>query len=424
MKKESSIRLTWNRKRNHYGSDAEAVQANAKDRYFVTDFESEVKGIDPKNLSSYLIDGDCLDALPIIAKDMKDCFRVIYIDPPYNTGKQFTYRDKSTAEDWLDFMSKVLPQAQQLLRDDGLIFISIDDNQMHYLRCLLDEVFGKENFIQNFMWLHGKGKKDSFSRTMQQYILCYAKDRKKCTPWKVTVERHYDNLNNPDNDSRGEWFSGSISFQEKRSNSAHRNYYTITSPSGIDWTRQWLCDEETMTQYLLEKRIYFGTHPTYQSVPRLKIFPPVYQEIIPPNLIENVGTSRSATKELSQMFDGVAVFDFPKPVSLIQYLIEPIVQDGDWVLDFFAGSGTTAHAVYECQKLNIDCRVVLVQKSEAILKDTTISYCSKNSIEPTILGLCEERLRRMSQPENPFVFTKLRIGTNTKNHEDERDSNR
>ena len=311
-------------------------------------------------------------------------------------------------------MSEILPQAQQLLRDDGLIFISIDDNQMHYLRCLLDEVFGKENFIQNFMWLHGKGKKDSFSRTMQQYILCYAKDRKKCTPWKVTVERHYDNLKNPDNDSRGEWFSGSISFQEKRSNSAHRNYYTITSPSGIEWTRQWLCDEETMTQYLAEKRIYFGTHPTYQSVPRLKIFPPVYQEIIPPNLIENVGTSRSAAKELSQMFDGVAVFDFPKPVSLIQYLIEPIVQDGDWVLDFFAGSGTTAHAVYECQKLNIDCRVVLVQKSEAIIKDTTIAYCSKNSMEPTILGLCEERLRRMSQPDRPFVFTKMKIGINTK----------
>ena len=205
---------------------------------------------------------------------------------------------------------------------------------MHYLRCLLDEVLEMKIFIQNFMWLHGKGKKDSFSRTMQQYILCYAKDRKKCTPWKVIVERHYDKLNNPDNDSRGEWFSGSISFQEKRSNSAHRNYYTITSPSGIEWTRQWLCDEETMTQHLAEKRIYFGTHPTYQSVPRLKIFPPVYQEIIPPNLIENVGTSRSAAKELSQIFDGVAVFDFPKPVSLIQYLIEPIVQDGDWVLDF------------------------------------------------------------------------------------------
>jgi adenine-specific DNA-methyltransferase len=165
---------------------------------------------------------------------------------------------------------------------------------------------------------------------------------------------------------------------------------------------------------LAEKRIYFGTHPTYQSVPRLKIFPPVYQEIIPPNLIENVGTSRSAAKELSQIFDGVAVFDFPKPVSLIQYLIEPIVQDGDWVLDFFAGSGTTAHAVYECQKQNVDCRVVLVQKSEAIIKDTTIAYCSKNSIEPTILGLCEERLRRMSQPDKPFVFTKMKIGTNTK----------
>ena len=150
LKKGSSVRLTWNRKRNHEVSDSEIVQENTKNRYLVTESESEVKGLHTQNLSSYLIDGDCLDALPLIAKDMNGCFRIIYIDPPYNTGKQFTYRDNSTTEDWLDFMSEVLPQAQQLLRDDGLIFISIDDNQMHYLRCLLDEVFGKENFIQNF----------------------------------------------------------------------------------------------------------------------------------------------------------------------------------------------------------------------------------------------------------------------------------
>ena len=257
---------------------------------------------------------------------------------------------------------------------------------MHYLRCLLDEVFGKENFIKKFYVVAWQGKEGQFFEdNATVYTLLCKRQKKKCTPWKVTVERHYDNLNNPDNDSRGEWFSGSISFQEKRSNSAHRNYYTITSPSGIEWTRQWLCDEETMTQHLSEKRIYFGTHPTYQSVPRLNFSTSVSRNHST-DLIENVGTSRSAAKELSQIFDGVAVFDFPKPVSLIQYLIEPIVQDGDWVLDFFAGSGTTAHAVYECQKRNIDCRVVLVQKSEAIIKDTTIAYCSKNSIEPTIFG--------------------------------------
>ena len=123
LKKGNSIRLTWNRKQNHDGSNSEIAQENVKDRYLVTESESEVKGLHPQNLSSYLIDGDCLEALPLIAKDMKGCFRIIYIDPPYNTGKQFTYRDNSTAEDWLDFMSEILPQARQLLRDDGLIFI-------------------------------------------------------------------------------------------------------------------------------------------------------------------------------------------------------------------------------------------------------------------------------------------------------------
>ena len=113
---------------------------------------------------------------------------------------------------------------------------------------------------------------------------------------------------------------------------------------------------------------------------------------------------------MSQMFDGVAVFDFPKPVSLIQYL-GPIVQDGDWVLDFFAGSGTTAHAVYECQKRNIDCRVVLVQKERSDYQRHNDCLLLKK-YEPTILGLCEERLRECTF--KPFVFTKMKIGTNIK----------
>jgi adenine-specific DNA-methyltransferase len=410
MKKNTSkdsVRLVWDSKKT---CKDESNQGNTQ-KYFVTPAKNSFS-LTTASKSSCFIEGDCLDVLPLLQRDMKNAFRLIYIDPPYNTGKNFIYNDNFCSENWLDLMNEVLKSSLELLREDGLIFISIDDNQMHYLRCILDEIFGKEQFVQNFMWLHGKGKKDRFSRTMQQYILCYAKNKKKCVPWKIRVERHYDKLYNPDNDSRGDWFSGSISFQEKRSNPKHKNFFTITSPSGIKWTRQWLCSKEKMEEHLKDNCIYFGPHPSCSSVPRLKIFPPVFTDIIPPNMIENVGTTRSASKKLAELFDNVQVFDFPKPVELIQYLIEPILQDGDWMLDFFAGSGTTGQAVYECQKKNIDCKVVLVQKEEEISKDSLpqiVEYCENNKIKASISGICVQRLLRMSEPKIPFVFQQLSL---------------
>ena len=397
---KDSVRLEWKGK----NPKAQASQGNTR----FLNVEKEEITIHSQSLSSFLVAGDCLDVLPVLKDGMKDGFRVIYIDPPYNTGKSFTYFDNASHEDWLTMMKRVLEHSYEMLRDDGLIFISIDDNEIHYLRCILDEIFGRSQFIQNFMWLHGKGKKDKFSRTLQQYILCYAKNRAKCPSWKIRTERVYDKLQNPDNDPRGDWFSGSISFQENRSNSKHKNYFTLQSPSGIQWNRQWFCSKEEMEQHLKNKNIYFGTAPHFQSVPRLKIFPPVFIDIIPPNIIENVGTSRSASRELAQLFDNTLVFDFPKPVALLQYLLEPILCDGDWVLDFFAGSGSTGQAVYECQKKGIDCRVVLVQKEELINKDShthIFNYCQKIGIEPSIFAICRERLGRMS--EQDFIFETL-----------------
>ena len=195
------------------------------------------------------------------------------------------------------------------------------------------------------MWLWKRKKRSSSNPTT---VYSVTKNRKN-TSLKITTERFYEKLQNPDNDKRGDWFSGSISFQENRSNPKHKNYYSIQSPSGIQWTRQWQCSQSEMEEHIKNNAIYFGTAPTYQSVPRLKIFPPVYIDIIPPNIIENVGTTRSASRELSQIFDGILVFDFPK--SFDSFAISfGILCDGDWVLDFFAGSGTTGQAVYECQK--------------------------------------------------------------------------
>lgn len=303
-----------------------------------------------------MIEGDNYHALATLNFTHQEAVDMIYIDPPYNTGKDdFRYNDRYVDEEdpyrhskWLSFMDKRLKLAKNLLRSDGFIFISIDDHEQAPLKLLCDEIFGEKNFIQNFMWLHGKGKKDRWSRTMQQYILCYAKDKEKVRPWGLINTANYD-FQNPDNDPRGGWFSGSVSFSESRSNKRHKNYFTIESPSGIKWTRQWQKTKEEMNELLADKKIFFGYSPAYDAVPRIKIFPGDVSEQIPPNIIDSVDSTREAQAFLDSLF-GEKVFDYPKPVSLIKHLLNFSTTKDAVVVDFMAGSGTTGHAVLELNR--------------------------------------------------------------------------
>ena len=321
----------------------------------------EVKGkeikTDPSKPTNILIEGDNYHALSVLNYTHQGKIDVIYIDPPYNTGKKdFKYNDSWVDENdtyrhskWLTFISKRLRLAKNLLSDEGIIFISIDDNEIAQLRLLCNEIFGEQNFINNFMWLHGKGKKTKQSRTLQQYILCYAKNKYLLGEW-VDIKFASGSFSNPDNDPRGDWFSGSVSFSEDRSNKNHENYFTIKSPTGIEWTRQWQCNEEEMNDYLKDNKIYFGPAPEYSNVPRLKIFPTDSSEIIPNNILDNVGSTRGAQKELDEIIgktdEGKSKFENPKPPKLIEFLFN-IVNKGKniKVIDFFAGSGTTGHAI-------------------------------------------------------------------------------
>ena len=319
--------------------------------------------IDKKKPMNILIEGDNYHALSVLNYTHKGKIDVIYIDPPYNTGKaeEWKYNDKYVDENdayrhskWLNFMEKRLKLSKDLLKNDGVIFISIDDHEVYQLKLLMDNIFGAENFINNFMWLHGKGKKTKQSRTLQQYNLCYAKNKSLLNKWldyKITSGK----FANPDNDSRGPWFSGSISFSEERSNKKHSNYYEIISPSGKKWLRQWQCSKEEMEEYLKDNRIYFGPAPSYKNVPRLKIFPFDSKEIIPSNILDNHGTTRGAQKALDDIIgkdsDGKPKFENPKPKELISHFLKIVTKSKDIiVLDFFAGSGTTGHAVLELNK--------------------------------------------------------------------------
>jgi adenine-specific DNA-methyltransferase len=242
------------------------------------------------------------------------------------------------------------------------------------------------------MWLHGKGKKDTWSRTLQQHTLCYAKDKKQLKAFREVQSTDWAKTN-ADNDPRGNWFSGSISFTEKRSNPNHKNFYTITSPSGKSWTRQWQTDQAHMKELIADNRIFWGQAPAYDKVPRVKIFNEEESEVIPRNIIEPAETTRAAQNHLDQLLGQSQAFDNPKPVSLIKHLIEISRQpDNALIMDFFAGSGTTFEAVCSLNaKDGGKRRCILVQKDE-------------NEIFPLCKKRCEKAAALLNHPEwAPFI---------------------
>ncbi len=351
----------------------------------------------PKNLNSHaFIESDNYLAMQMLSPNLKNSVDIIYIDPPYNTGNDFSYNDDFCVNGdkhskWLSFMKRRLFVAKEFLTESGCIFIAIDQSELYVLKILCDEIFGEKNFVNDFMWLHGKGKKDSWSRTLQQHTLCYAKNKKNLKPF---IELEYSSWakKNIDNDFRGNWFSGSISFSEKRSNPNHKNYFTIISPSGKKWTRQWQVSRDEMNKLLEENKIYWGQTPKYDKVPRVKIFNNEPNFVIPKNIIENVESTRSAQKHLDDLLGQKGVFDNPKPVDLILYLIKITnMKETAVVMDFFAGSGTTFEAVCKLNSLDGGNRkCILIQKPEQIKKSNNLNF-------KTISEICRFRCKKVCE---------------------------
>ena len=337
----------------------------------------------PTDKQHILIQGDNYPVLKKISANFNGKINLIYIDPPYNTGNDFTYKDDFAFKDdrhssWLSFMQRRLTAALPLLTDTGCIFIAIDQSELYTLKLLCDQIFGEENYVNDFMWLHGKGKKDTWSRTLQQHTLCYARNKKKLPAFRELEHTGWA-TKNADGDLRGNWFSGSISFSEKRSNPNHKNYYSIVSPGGKVWTRQWQTDEKHMNELIADNRIFWGTAPAYDKVPRVKIFNEDTTEVIPRNIINCTESTRAAQHHLDELLGQSGAFDNPKPVSLIKHLIEISRQPTDAIImDFFAGSGTTFEAVCELNKNdNGKRRCILVQKDENGIFELCKTRCEK-----------------------------------------------
>ena len=388
------------------------------------------ESVDFDTTQNLYIEGDNLDVLKLLRENYLGKVKMIYIDPPYNTGNDFVYNDdfaqgKTDFEqrsglfdeegnqtidpmqrnteangrfhtDWLNMIYPRLKVARDLLSDDGVIFISIDDNEDHNLRKVCDEVFGGNNFIAQVIWERAFSPVNLMKHfsPSHDYILCYAKniDIAICNGIPRTAEADSRYIN-PDNDPRGVWSSSDISVGP----AVPENIYPITTPSGRivepPAGRSWSLSKKAFLERLNDNRIWFG--PDGNGVPRIKRFLSELrkQGMTPMTLWkkEDVGHSQDATQKLQKLFDGHKFFDYPKPVELIKRTLSLYTNNDSLVLDFFSGSATTAHAVMQLNAEDGGNRkFIMVQLPE---KTDPKSEAYKAGY-PNICEIGKERIRR------------------------------
>lgn len=314
----------------------------------------------PKTPINILIEGDNYHALSVLNYTHLNTIDVIYIDPPYNTGNQdFVYNDKYVDKDdsyrhskWLSFMSKRLRLAKNLLKDDGVIFISIDDNEFAQLKILCDEIFGQNNFVASIIWQKVYSPKNQSKRMSNdhEYVFAYAKNIDELDfSLLPRTEKMNQRYKNTDNDPRGPWKPGDLVANEERKN----GHYIIKGPHGNKFNspsgKHWAFQQETMEEMLRDNRVYFGKNG--KAFPSLKQFLTEVQQGRKASTLfmhDQAGHTDEAKKELKMFFEqSDSLFSTPKPTRLIRQLLLLVKNKNGVVLDFMAGSGTTAQAVLE-----------------------------------------------------------------------------
>ena len=380
------------------------------------------------NTENIYIEGDNLEVLKLLQKSYHGKIKMIYIDPPYNTGKDFVYKDNFRANienykkvtgqvseegtklttntdtdgryhsNWLNMMYPRLKLSRNLLTDDGVIFISIDDNEQANLKKLCDEIFGEENFIAQIVWERAYAPvnlKKHFSES-HDYMVCYSKNINLSINNGLKRSEEADNRYlNPDNDPRGVWQSDNFSVGP----AVESNIYKIVSPSGRENYppngRSWRVSEEKFKEMLLDNRVWFGEDGN--GVPRQKRFLSEVKNSITPMTIwkyTEVGHSQDATKKLKELFDEVHVFDYSKTVELIKRCIELYTIQGDIILDFFSGSSTTAHSVMQLNAEDGGNRkYIMVQLPELCDEDSEAYKAGYKNI----CEIGKERIRRAGE---------------------------
>lgn len=386
---------------------------------------SPEESVDWDTTQNLIIEGDNLEVLKLLQKSYAGKVKLIYIDPPYNTGKDFVYPDnfqdnienyqqlmgwrdidgerisslasrKNTEAsgrfhtDWLNMMYPRLKLAQSLLRQDGFIFISIDDGEVAHLKALCNEIFGEENFAACISWqkTYSPANDKRGIDAMHDYVLVYARSDLAEVNLLPRTAKQDDAYTNPDNDPRGAWKAVDATRAEHRDYA----YYPITTPSGKEvWPaqgRSWVFTKEELPKLLEDNRLWFGKDGS--SKPSKKLFlTEVKQGIVPTTwwTHEDAGHNDESKKELKSLFDEGLPFDTPKPTRLIKRILQiaTTANENDLVLDFFAGSGTTGHSVLDQNATdNGNRRFILVQLPEP----------TPGKIIEHIAGVTKERVHR------------------------------
>ena len=384
------------------------------------------ESIDFGTTKNLFIEGDNLEVLKMLQETYLGKIKMIYIDPPYNTGSDFIYKDDFTINtadyvkeskqvdkegnrlvasfesngrfhsDWLCMMYPRLRLARNILRDDGIIFISVDDNEQSSLKKLCNEIFGESNFLACVVWQRVFSPKNDAKHlsTNHDYILIYSKDCNVCKIGKLPrTKKADDRYKNLDNDHRGNWISGDLTVKTY----SEKYDYPITTSKGRVVNPAhgscWRVSKERFQELVDDNRIWFGEDGS--TVPRLKRFLSEVQSGMVPTTLwthQEVGHNQEGRQELKALFDDKGYFDGPKPVRLISRIIQLAnFQDHEICLDFFAGSSTTSHAI---MKLNAEdgCnrKFIMVQIPEVCNQKTEAAKAGY----ATIAEISKERIRR------------------------------
>ena len=408
------------------------------------------ESVDFDKTENLFIEGDNLDALKLLQETYLGKVKMIYIDPPYNTGNDFIYEDdfaENTEEflkrsnqkddegnrliantdsngrfhsDWLSMMYPRLKLARNLLRDDGVVFISIDDNEVHNLRKLCDEVFGAENFIANVIW-HKRYAASNDSKgipSMHDHVLVVQKSSLFNRNLLPRTEKQDSLYKYDSNDGRGKWRPDNLTV---KTISESYLYEIVNHNTGESYFpsqgRCWLTNERRMNEWIQDGRVFFGQKN--DGAPQLKRYLSEVQNGVVPNTYwsyEEVGHTDSSRKELKKLFETSAPFDNPKPTGLLKRVLQISVDKSDIILDFFAGSSTTAHAVMQLNAEDGGNRkFIMVQlpetcdeKSEAFKAGyKTIAEISKERIRRAGKKIKEENSTTASHLDTGFRVLKV-----------------
>lgn len=417
------------------GKKASIVEANKPIRKTLRPCPEESKNWD--TTENLYIEGDNLEVLKLLQESYLGKVKMIYIDPPYNTGHDFIYNDrfemdkqeyqeqiglfdeegnKQFAEntesnprfhsDWCSMMYPRLMLARNMLADDGVIFISIDDNELHILKGLCCEVFGESNFLACIVWqkIHSIKNDAKYFSENHEYLLVYAKSLNEI---KLNLLERTEEMNNryknPDNDFRGPWQSGDLVASGERSNG---HFFVVSPKTGkkfdVPAGKHWVYSQENLKKLVEDNQIWFGEDGN--SFPRKKRFLSDVQDGRTPNtlwLSDEVGHNQTAAREIKALFDSVKAFDFPKPVSYIRQMIKLATKENDSILDFFSGSATTAHAVFEENFSDVynskqgKRKFILIQFPELCTKESEAYKAGYKNI----CEIGKERIRRAGEKE-------------------------